>query len=277
MRLRLDAGDLEALLAIDDYRAFIKKVMRIRSRSGVTLTYAKLGRLAGISSRSYPRDIVGGTKRMTPALLPKFARALGLTGDLRALFTDLVELSEPGARASGRSEEQIRFSLQRLRARLAQKTSSSFHIEQAFAVAELPRVYAALGTQEQGASQTEIERRTGLDEVVVAGVLAKMLEIGLAKKNGARFFPEKPHFSTTDLKASDVYKQHFLKQTEVVLSEARRKMNSDDNLFFSSAFSVKAKLLPELKTELRDLLLRYVDTSEVASGDKVVSLICALH
>ena len=65
--------------------------------------------------------------------------------------------------------------------------------------------------------------------------------------------------------------------TEVALYEAKRRMNSDEKLFFSSSFSVRSEKLPDLKSELRDLLLRYVDTSEIAEGDKVVSLVCALN
>lgn len=277
MRLKLEPADIERLLASPDYRAFIAVALEVHARGASGMSYAKLARLIGVKARSYPRDIVTGAKRMRPTLLPKFTKALGLTADWAAYFTDLVEEAEESCRSSGRSPEQIALSRARIRSRLRQQAGAALRLEPAFAIADLPIVYAALGTAQTGATLTEIERRTGLGDERLLPVLEKMLELGIAARAGRRYLPKKMHFSTTDLKGSDVFKSYFLKKTEEVLFEARRRMNSDEKLFFSSAFSVTVSQLPELKAELRDLLLRYVDAAEKPTGDRVVSLVCALH
>ena len=96
---------------------------------------------------------------------------------------------------------------------------------------------ADLGSVEKGASFIEITKHTCLNEFRLKLVLEKMAEVGLVLKREKRYFAK---------------------------------------LFFSSAFSVTSSRIPELKKDLRALLSQYVEASETAEGDKVVSLLCAL-
>lgn len=277
MRLRIEKGNLATLVTQTSYRSFIATLIALRKTQGRPLSYAQLSRQLGVKARSYPRDIVLGNKRMSSTLLPGFVKALGLSGDLKSLFIDLVEYEENSCRISGRSEYQISASIEKTRRRILSEASSAIGIDAAFDMAEIPKVYAALGDPVKGASLQEIESRTSIVLERLSVLLDKMVEIGIAEKRGTRFRAKQSHLAIRGLKTSGAFKQHFLKVTEEAFNAAKRQMNADDKLFFSSSFSVRSGGLAELKSELRDLLLRYVDVSETAEGDKVVSLVCALH
>jgi uncharacterized protein (TIGR02147 family) len=277
MKIKLQDEEFENLLKCKNYRDFLAEMILVQEKAGRSLGYAKLARLLGVKARSYPRDIILGKKRITPALLPQFIKIFGLTGDLRSFLIDLIEMEEPSCRISGRSEMQIQNSLEKLKARLAAGNAKSISLEEAFVFSSLPKIYAALGTPQAGASLSQIKDRTGLEAEQIFPVLEKMKELGIVQKNAQRYFPVQTHIASTGMKKSQIFKHHFMKVAEEAARNARTEMSRDDKLFFSSAFSVKAEQLPQLKTELRDVLLKYIDTSENSNGDKVVSLLCALH
>ena len=275
MSFKLKPVEVDRLLKRENYRDFMITFMQLRSAAGKPLSYAGLSRQLGIKSRSYPRDIMMGQKRMTPILLPKFIAAFGLDSNLKTYFTDLVEKEEPGCRVSGRSLTDIVKSAERFRSRVRLELPT-IRTEDIYMTAEMPRIYAGLGSVEKGASFIEITKRTGLDEVRLKLILEKMVEVGLVLKKEKRYFALQIHLQMKDLKTDQMFKQYFIKVANDVIYEAQKKMNSDDKLFFSSAFSVAAGRMPELKKDLRALLSQYVEASETAEGDKVVSLLCAL-
>src|SRR5271156_3519556 len=73
-----------------DSRDFLKSAFAIWQRTGKPMSYGSFARRAGLSSRSFPRDVMMGEKRVTTRSLPGFVRALGLKGDLKILFSLLV-------------------------------------------------------------------------------------------------------------------------------------------------------------------------------------------
>lgn len=275
MSFKLKPVEVDRLLKKENYREFMKAFLQLREEAGKPLSYAGLSRQLGIKSRSYPRDIMMGQKRMTPVLLPKFISVFGLDANLKTYFIDLVEKDEPGCRVSGRSLFEIEKSAERFKSRVRSE-SPTIRTEDVYMTAEMPRVYAALGSVDKGASFIEITKRTAMDEVRLKLILDKMVEVGLVLKKEKRYFALQIHLQMKELKTDQMFKQYFIKVANDVIYEAQKKMNSDDKLFFSSAFSVSAERMPDLKKDLRQLLSQYVEASEKAEGDKVVSLLCAL-
>ncbi|MBY0451805.1 MAG: TIGR02147 family protein [Bdellovibrionaceae bacterium] len=275
MSFKLKPVEVDRLLKKENYREFMKAFLQLREEAGKPLSYAGLSRQLGIKSRSYPRDIMMGQKRMTPVLLPKFISVFGLDANLKTYFIDLVEKEEPGCRVSGRSLFEIEKSAERFKSRVRSE-SPTIRTEDVYMTAEMPRVYAALGSVDKGASFIEITKRTAMDEVRLKLILDKMVEVGLVLKKEKRYFALQIHLQMKELKTDQMFKQYFIKVANDVIYEAQKKMNSDDKLFFSSAFSVSAERMPDLKKDLRQLLSQYVEASEKSEGDKVVSLLCAL-
>lgn len=276
-RQRLSKEDVECLASCGTSREFIRIMMDLKSRHNQPLTYARLSRLAGIASRSYIRDVITGKKRLNLKLVAMLSKAFGLTGDLRNYFEALAECEEEACRVSGRSPAQIARNLENARKRLCQRDKGATINDRAFGIEHLPIIYAALGDIRVGASISDISRRTGINTSRILPILEKMAEMQLIRANANRYFATENHISISGLTESEVFRRHFISCAENAVVSVKQKMSSEEALFFSSSFSVRSDKLSDLKADLRSLLLKYVDLSEDCSGDKVVSLTCAMH
>src|SRR5947209_5689664 len=107
-----------ALLACRSYRQFLSRAFAELKRENPRFSLAEFSRRAGFSSRSVPRDIQSGYRRMTPAALARFIQAFRLKGDQKAYFVHLVALDEPDCLPERISAGQIRERLKKLAQRL---------------------------------------------------------------------------------------------------------------------------------------------------------------
>lgn len=239
--------------------------------------YSDIARLGGFAARSFPRDVILGKKRISLNSLPKFIRGLSLTFDLAEYFRIIVEIEEADCRTKCVDEVK----LYRMKENLRKRILDRHHVvlgqaDKAFAISSIPRVYAALGNLERGATTKEIVERTDLPEGVIYQSLSYMEEKKIAQKKGTRYFAKDIHANFQGLKG-EIFQKHFVKTAEESIQMSKRHIASEEKLFLSSAFSVAKKDLPQLKNELRSLLLKYIDTSENSDGDKVINLIASLY
>lgn len=61
-----------------------------------------------------------------------------------------------------------------------------------------------------------------------------------------------------------------------VEAKAKNSMKSDTDLFQCSTISVLTKDLPKLKTELRELVHRFVQDAEFADGNRFAHIVVGL-
>jgi hypothetical protein len=80
----------------------------------------------------------------------------------------------------------------------------------------------------------------------------------------------------SELRKSKNFQAVFLDSLESARQKAAVTIDSAEDLFFTSAFSVRRERLPQLKQELRDLMLGFVDRHEHVDGCKVTTLTVAL-
>jgi hypothetical protein len=111
--------------------------------------------------------------------------------------------------------------------------------------------------------------------IKVIETIEYMVRNQLVDKNGRKYFAKDIHANFQNMKG-EIFKKHFVRTAEESIQISRTHIGSDEKLFLSSAFSVSRKDLPKLKDELRSLLLKYIDTSENANGDKVINLVTSL-
>lgn len=272
----MKTDDLKSLFEAPDYRSFMKIWIRLKSEHK-KFGYSDIARRGGFSSRSFPRDVLTGSKRLTLNSVEKMIRGLQLPPNLAGYFKSLVELEHEDCRPQAWSAEAVRKKLAKQKERLSSK--GRFQVEGAdavFSISNVPEVYAALGSVEHGSHLNEITARTGLPERLILDALDKMIELKMVNKKRFRFYPTKEHISLEGLKKSDVFKHHFRKCCERASEAAKQKFDSDEHLFLSSAFSINKHDLPKLKEELRNLLLTYVDSTEKENGNAVINLVAGL-
>lgn len=272
----MTAENLKELLEASNYRRFMAVWIEIKSESK-KMTYSDIARWGGFSSRSFPRDVLKGSKRLTLISLPKMIRGLQLPVSLGSYFRLLVEAEHEDCRPLSGTTDSVTKNLAKHKERLlSQSTLQDASVDTAFSISHIPEVYAALGSAETGSHVDDIIARTGLSEGLVLISLEKMLELKMVNKKKFRYYPTQNHISLEGLKKSQLFKHHFRKCCDKASDVARQKFDSDEHLFLSSAFSVNKKDLPKLKEDLRTLLLSYIDTSEKPNGNAVVNLVAGL-
>jgi uncharacterized protein (TIGR02147 family) len=271
--------DLRKLVSVENYRDFILAMIELRRATGKRFGYSDIARRARFSARSFPRDVALGTKRLSPRSLAQLSVGLGLKGDLAEYFRILVEIETPDCRVKTQSTEKLENSLKNLRTRILRRSdevpnpSSQETLPELFSIA---RIYAALGDPADGASLSEIQNRTGVNKSEIQHIIAKFKKSGLITERHERYFACDKHLSLSQLKAGSDFQKFFLLLLSEASALARADFESSERLFFGSTFSVSRADLPALKSELRSILLRYVDQSESARGNAITSLVCAL-
>lgn len=281
LRTRLNYDELEKLLVVTSYRSFVEKLLELQSQNGRKFGYADIARFGGFSARSFPRNVVLGERNLTLKSMHKFILGMGLSGDLAEYFRLLVELEHEDCRVKPTTESQIRKALTNLRKRLLAKKSStavggSAQNHSYFSAPYIPPVYAALGSQDKGATFEEILSRTHLKKDIVMKALETLMNAGIVEKRQQRYFAIENHLNFEGLSQSEVFQRFYLHLLEKALGNASASFSSGKNLHFCSAFSVKETDMPKLREDLRAVLLRYVDAAEFSEGNKVVSLACSL-
>ena len=258
-----------------NYQNFLKKAFTELERSKNGFSYADFARKAGFSSRSFPRDVVLGKKRLTASSAIAFANALKLRGDLKQFFVLLVEVQGDGIAASPTSLEKAKKQLNQVRQRLVHEQRDESKKHTLFTRTKYWfEVYAALGTLERGASLDAIERRTNLSSTVCKNTLTEMVQQGVARFDAHTniYYPTESHLITDQLGKNDGFKTMYLESLKRLEKRALESFDSSDELFFYSAFSIQGNKMNSFRAELRELILQFVDQNETPEGDKVVKL-----
>jgi hypothetical protein len=272
MRYRLDPSALRALLGAPSYREFAR--IWIEERAKVRrFGFADVARIGKFASRSFPRDVIRGTKRLTPRSVEKFAAGLGLRGDLAEYFRTLVEKEEVGCRSPGTNLPRLEKLASGLRRRLAKKAAgAAIRDEEAIFEEDFPRIYASLGSTESGATLGEIAGRSRLATKNLRPALDRLLERGVVLRRGIRYYAGEPHLHLEGMRGKGAFSRRFSRNASRAIDVLETKIDSDECLFFASTYSVRSNELPSLKEELRGVLQRYVDGVEKPEGDKIIEL-----
>lgn len=272
-QILLDSPTLKAFLN----RAFSESALDA-DESAERLTYAGFARKAGFSSRSFPRDVAVGKRKLTHVSLLKFIRGFELKGDSARLLKALAAIDNPelAPRASNEDErrqevERIRAKLTLRRERLRESHESAIYHHRAW-----PYLFAAIGTPTEGSSLEELTRKTGYSEKECLGALEEMLRHGIIRREAGRYLPSNAHVLFSEELLPGAFQSFYLDTVKKVERRASTAFNDSRQLFFNSVFSVPSNRLPELKTRLKSLLLEFIDRSESPTGEDIATLVCAL-
>ncbi len=274
--MAINYGVEALLLKIDDYRLFLEQAFALLKSDNPNFSYNYFARKAGFASRSFPREVITGRKRLTEISLPKFIQGLNLSEDGSNCFTYLVQSEHPELNAEKLSASAIKNLLQRSRKRLEsaldfeQKNLESINI---FQIDEWPKIYACLHHQ-VGSTIEEVMKRTGLGRAFSLRALNGMLKEEMITYDPAAetYVVKVGHLFLEKSAKDQFFKRYFVNSLEKAKFIAQENFVDRKTCFFNSTFSVKASKMEELCDELRGVLNRYVDANEFEHGDSVVVL-----
>jgi hypothetical protein len=78
LSLSITEKDFLPLAEVKNPRDFLKAILQLREKSGRKFSFSQLARAAGFTSRSYPREVLTGRRRLTPKSSRAFSKGLRL-------------------------------------------------------------------------------------------------------------------------------------------------------------------------------------------------------
>ncbi len=283
MKTALDPTIRGALSRAADYREFVRVYFEL-----MKVSYAAFARKAGFESRSFPRDVSTGKRRLSPASLVKFQKALGLSTSGQKFFELLVARDEPTVREALKYRvEVVQDALARARLRFSQDVSAGagrrdfrkkplHEVDVWLSIPWIAPLMAALGDADSGASLTTMAHRLSLSPAKIEPSLKQMVQNGLCREAEGVFYPLQLHEKIQGAGKSRFFLKIFEEATLMACRRASQALESDEEFFFVSSFLVAQKRLPELKLRLRNLLMEFVDEN-IDSEGQVVQLSSSLH
>ena len=261
--------DLIELSLSSSPREFLNNCIKTRKKNNQPHSFAFIARSAGFQSRSFPREISIGKKSLTLSSAKALAMGLKLESDLQDILIHLVELEsiDKNAIEYTRKLKKLSAIRERIHRRHKKPQDESALIDKHFSA-----VYASLGSPEVGATLQEIEKKTKLNLSEIHSTLEFLLKLNLVRIENNRYIGMTNHLAFTELKNSGFFNRLFLNRIQLVKSRAASNFHSSRSLFQETTFSVRQENLSQLKSELRNVILKFVDENENSEGDHIVSL-----
>ncbi len=273
------------------YREFLRLYFDHTRRS-----YAEVARRAGFSSRSYPRDVTEGRRRLTLRALPSLVRGLQLDSRLVEFFQLLYFQEFPdecpptsARRSPTETEKRLRTRLDRARIRARNgKIRKEIPAEVLVAPEEIREettrylfeILASLGETQTGATLEEISRITGLTKTTLTPILefAQRSDLVRFETQTNRYLPSSGHLNLTGMPKNELIRAIYMQALQRTRTAAEKAYTSEEALFYVSALSVAKKNLPALKRELREVLLKYMDAQAEfeTQPDTVIYLVSSM-
>lgn len=247
------------------------------------MSLSDIARASGFG-RGFPGDVLAGKRRLTTKSAYAFEQALRLPAAGRKLFRLLVARDEADVFPE-LDRGRINAGIEELRSkpwsapRRKVLESESRAIRSVFRDHRAIHVYAAAGRPDRGATLEEIRVRTRLSVEDLRIVLDALERGALLKFNEAeqRYVPQDLHLFVPSGERDELFLRLFRQACVEASERVLPGLMSASEFFFSSTFTVGEKRLPELKQALKDTILRFIDDSIDADGERLTNLTVAFH
>lgn len=269
----------EALLSVEGPVEFLRFFIKPFSPHSRAFSYAEFSRRAGFSSRSFPREVCLGRRSINFENVSQFIRAMGLTGEWKEFFQNLVQLSDDRLTVAERNKIKARqfklnAKLQKTKVRTTKKDDQKF-ADQVFAINDLPRIFASLGKVDVGESLEEISKRTRIKSESLLQQLNLMVKLNLVTFNRKtqKYLPMSIHHAVVGAGQSHFFRHYYIKGLHDAELQARKYFASDEKLFLQASFSVRDQAhLKQLKNELREIVFKFIEDNEDSEGSLIADL-----
>ncbi len=278
---RISPDARRTLLASASYGEFLKTYTKVTG-----LSYAEIGRRAGFASRSYPRDVAQGRRRLTSKSLPSLLQGLRLDRKLTLFYRALFYLAHPEEHPDRASLGLLQAIVDRSKTRAARPTTRHNFASLAPFKEITPgegaegifEVLAALGRPDQGVTLDELAAQTGQPPPALARLMEELQSASLVVAHECRFLPAAGHMNFSWLPHHGGAQSLFLTILKRNLAAAANHYHRQEALFSCTALSVSRARLPALKEELRELILKFVDRTieDETAPDTVTYLVTSM-
>lgn len=262
----------QELLDIENARQFLKRALEVRYRKKGKVNLADFSRRAGFSSRSFLSEYLAGKKGLSRDSVNQLKITLKLPKPYSDIFSLLVRKDQPELFTNKMSPEEIRQQVSYIKLALQRQMDARSQVKDPHRLLSKPtlfRVFAALGTEEEGASLAEISQRSRMSPESLSDPLNFLMEEGAVVSQNGRFYVRSSQMDFLSL--SDAGKLADLTKTlcTQIRTEANEIASENKNNIFYTAFSTQSHFLPEIKEKLREAIFNVLDQYQDDRGDCV--------
>lgn len=270
------------LLEAKDYRSFLGLFFKKDGRkSPKPLTYQEFSNRSGISSKSFLKDVIAGRKRLTHRSTPKVFIALKLDRSWREFLNSLIIIEEEDLRGPrfnrDRELEKLEKIKEKIRKTRKERIISDSKILELYLTKDFPEIFAALGSEEKGATIEDIIHRTNLPLKRIDFILRKMRKNKIVAYDEIEnvFRASNQSFQAKELGSDEYFHKDFLRSIKKVKDRFTSQVNSAQSLFVTHTLSVSSDRLKEFAGKLDALLQDFTDDLESPEGDTVAEITLA--
>lgn len=271
---------ISELAEASDYRGFLSILYSTNKKKSAQFSYAYIAKQCGFLSKSFVKEVIDGKKKMSLESAHKLIEGLSLPVTLGKYFLCLVSINDGqnNDRKNRQGSATAEKELKRLRQSLLGKKAiiTTNNEDKVFANMHWPIIYAALGSQEKGATLLEILQRTGLSETVILSTLNFMISELMISQKGRRYFVMAETAFFENLGKSQFFKKYYLQALSRLSERAQKNFSSQEELFYAMSMSINKAKIAEFRQDLSELLDKYTTEIEEPHGDRVASLVCGL-
>lgn len=268
--------ELQVLLNEENPRSFLKNSLAFQLAGKRPLTTADISRRAGFSSRSFISEYLSGKKKLSKESVRALSSALKLPKEYKQFFQYLVAIDQPDLKLFSKPitiKELDR--CKRKIQQLATLDDSTAGVNAVIAKKNCFLVFAALGTEDDGASLADILQKVRLSETEVRTSLKFLEEGGLTILKNNRFYPKSAAFDLLNFTSPEL--SFLVKDLALeIKAESEAIVNNKQNLLVYSAFSLNRSNLGKFRERLREAAYDIMDEFQDDAGDCVHQVfICA--
>ena len=273
---------LESLIGAKDYRSFIRAAVahQVETRKA---SLTSISRRAGFTSRSFIKDVIDGRRRLTPLSITNFKKGLRLSGSWAQLFEFLVALEEPDVNFDQLSEHELRERIAKLRKKLSlnlkkgKRFLNFVEVEDIFTRPEVYSVFAALGTQQDGASLDEISLKTGFAKDSCQDLLTALTKEQIAVIRDGRYFASESVIDIFGSGKRDRFRRMYGSFAQDLYRRTAKSLGSPDEFFYCAALSIKTDDMKKLKERIRESIIEVLDEAQDDGGDRIAKVVVGLY
>ena len=268
----------QILLEKPDVTSFLQAAYEVMSASKHSFSYAQFSKLAGFKARSYGRALVLGLKPVSLNAYLQLVKLFKFDKDHAEYLKLLIALTHKGFYDLPEDIGILEERMEKIRSRIIRRLHAAEETEKhsgAFSSRDHLIVYASLVATEEGVPFQQILKYTGIEakkcRLILDDLVAKDLAQKLFKYDSYRSVES--HLIGQKLGDNDVFMKAWNESAQVMLEKSHAEMRSRESLFLNSYLLVKRDKLEEFRTEMRDLLEKYLDHWCQEPGDEVVEVI----
>lgn len=262
-------------LEVDDFLTCLNAAISSLYAKKGRVNIADFSRRAGFSSRSYVSELLRGQKGLSRDALRRIQAALKLPKYYTEILEYLAFVENPEVNIERIPESELKARIKRVRRKIQLKCAADSvepkPIVSPMLIGQINfyKVYASLGSVEEGALFSEIQQRCGLSESTLVEILNLMRSSGVARLTGLRYVAILDSLDKFGLSLESGLSSLLLEVSSSLRARRAKIINSPRDRVVFTSFSMQSNQVAAFRARLNKAIFEVIDEFQDDAGDSI--------